>query len=74
MIYLIVYSTTWIIPDRPWQLEQKIKIENYLIREVLNLNIDEQKVEEAREAVDDDVSSSSSVKSADIGNTLYAQS
>ena len=72
MIYLIVYSTTWIIPDRPWQLEQKIKIENYLIREVLNLNIDEQKVEEAREAVDDDVSSGSSVKSADIGDNLYA--
>ena len=70
MIYLIVYSTTWIIPDRPWQLEQKIKIENYLIREVLNLNIDEQKVEEAQEAVDDEVRSSSSVKTVDIGNKL----
>ena len=70
MIYLIVYSTTWIIPDRPWQLEQKIKIENYLIREVLNLNIDEQKVEEAQEAVDDEVRSSSSVKTVDIGKKL----
>ena len=70
MIYLVVYSTTWTIPDRPWQLEQKIKIENYLIREVLNLNIDEQKVEEAREAVDDEIISGSSVKSADIGKDV----
>ena len=67
-MYLIVYFLTWIIPDRPWQLEQKIKIENYLIREVLNLNIDEKKVEEAREAVvEDNVSHTTTIRSVDIG-------
>ena len=65
---MIVYFLTWIIPDRPWQLEQKIKIENYLIREVLNLNIDEKKVEEAREAVaEDNVSHTTTIRSVDIG-------
>ena len=69
VVYCLVYTTTWIIPDRPWQLEQKIKIENYLIREVLNLNIDEQKVNEAREAVaDDNRSHASTIRSRDIGN------
>ena len=69
MVYCLVYTTTWIIPDRPWQLEQKIKVENYLIREVLNLNIDEKKVEEAREAIaEDNHSHVSTIKSRDIGN------
>ena len=41
----------YLIPDRAWQLEEKIKIEQFLIKEVLNLNIDEEKVEEAKEEI-----------------------
>ena len=37
----------YIIPDRDWDLERKIKIEQYLLNEVMNSNIDEEKVQEA---------------------------
>ena len=36
---------SYAIPDRAWQLEEKIKIEQFLIKEVLNLNIDKDKLE-----------------------------
>ena len=50
-LYLLVSIFVYVIPDRAWQLEEKIKIEKYLITEVLNLNIDEQKVEEVKEEI-----------------------
>ena len=43
MVGLFIY----VIPDRDWELEQKIKIEQYLLNEVMNSNIVESDVKEA---------------------------
>merc|ERR1712133_232200 len=52
-IFVSVKALVYLVPDRPWQLQEKIKIEQYLIREVLNLNIDEQAVEQAKEELEE---------------------
>lgn len=52
-IFVSVKALVYLVPDRPWQLQEKIKIEQYLIREVLNLNIDEQALEQAREELEE---------------------
>ena len=47
VIFFLVASFIYLIPDRDWDLERKIKIEQYLLNEVMNSNIDQKDVEEA---------------------------
>ena len=51
MLAFFIYA----IPDRDWDLARKIQIESYLLNEVLNSNIDEEKVKEAIQEVEEKI-------------------
>ena len=51
MLAFFIYA----IPDRDWDLARKIQIESYLLNEVLNSNIDKEKVKEAIQEVEEKI-------------------
>ena len=43
-IFVLLALFIYLIPDRDWDLARKIQIESYLLNEVLNSNIDEERI------------------------------
>ena len=59
----MVGGIIYLIPDRDWDLERKIEIEKYLLNEVMNSNIDETKVAEAIQEIEEKQAEDNTVRS-----------